>query len=71
MSPLMGFFWSAFGYFAVHGLKQGLFKDFKMVFNCIILANFNKTDSVHVFFIRNLKNGLSLDVSFFFYCFKQ
>ena len=46
---------TAFGYFALHGLKQGVFKDFKMVFNYIILANFNKTDSVHVvFFIRNL-----------------
>ena len=71
VSPLMGFFWRAFGYFTLFGLKQGVFKDFKMVFNYIILANFNKTDSVHVFFIiRNLRDGLSLDVSYFFYCFK-
>ena len=39
---------SAFGYFALPGLKQGVFKDIKMVFNYIILANFNKTDTVYV-----------------------
>ena len=66
VSPPMGY-GAKPHHLAISPLNMRVFKDFKMVFNYIILANFNKTDSVHVvFLIRN-----SLDVSYFFYCFKQ
>ena len=39
--------------FALHGLKQGVFKDIKMVFDYIILTNFNT-----LFFYKKLKQWL-------------